>query len=240
MARVLSDTRMEDSNMCVRLIDSAIIVATVLCVVIPPFHFHLSRALGMGIHDALLAVDNNALYYTLPSVGPLFLLIAALVRRRRGAKRRVRVCRATIIVPAVGFCSFLVLQMVLHGIALRSGASVATDRILHKTDHAAVANDCALLIARFEADADDAWQQGETREITDALLPRAIRDLRPRRVEVRDEQVRINVYGFQENTLGLNFEPERDNPELWGLWYFVGTQHYHTKLVSGIRIPDSG
>jgi hypothetical protein len=83
-------------------------------------------------------------------------------------------------------------------------------RILHGTDHRAVADACALVLSDFKKYDGKPWD--------DPSIPRAISEIHPSYMVLYEHEIRIEMHGGFDH-YGLHFRQGRSKS--WDLWYYT-------------------
>jgi hypothetical protein len=97
-------------------------------------------------------------------------------------------------------------------------------RLLHGTDHRAVAAACALVESDFKKYEGKTWD--------DPSIPRAIREIRPSYIVIHEYDLRIEMHGGFDH-FGLHF---RQGPSKgWDLWYYTESGP-SIKLVADVDV----
>jgi hypothetical protein len=97
-------------------------------------------------------------------------------------------------------------------------------RLLHSTDHRAVADACALILKDVKRYQGKSWD--------DASFPAVIRDIRPSHVIIYDREIRIEMHGGFDH---YGFDFRQASPPTWDLWYYTESGP-SVKLIEGMVV----
>jgi hypothetical protein len=98
-------------------------------------------------------------------------------------------------------------------------------KLLHGTDHRALADACAVVMADYQKYEGKTWD--------DPALPRVIRNVRPAGIDIAEHGITMEMHGGFDH-YGFRFRQDASNT--WTLSYY--TEHGARPLVTGVVVKS--